>query len=72
MSEDPKESSGVAPVQERMRSLGLRPDLMWSPDINAPAFAAEAQRESRRIAESANENDDQTFIDALTTDMGWA
>jgi len=39
---------------------------IWVPDPTSPYFAAEARRQSRLIAESAQEKDDQAFIDSIT------
>lgn len=54
-----------------MRALGLRPVQMWVPDVRTPEFAAEALRQSKLIAESDQAEDDQAFVDAMTTDL-WA
>jgi hypothetical protein len=51
--------------RERLRAQGLRPIQIWVPDIAAPAFRAEAHRQSAAIAASAHEADDQAFIDAI-------
>jgi hypothetical protein len=36
------------------------------PDVRSPEFAAEAHRQSLAIAHSAQEKDDQDFIDAVS------
>jgi hypothetical protein len=51
--------------RERLRAQGLRPIQIWVPDTRSPEFAAEAHRQSRLLAESPGEADDQAFIDAL-------
>ena len=52
--------------RERLRRQGLRPVQIWVPDIRAPEFAAEAARQSRAIARSAQAAEDQAFIDAIS------
>jgi len=52
--------------RERLRRQGLRPIQIWVPDVRSPAFAAEAHRQSLAVAMSANEEDDQAFIDSIT------
>ena len=50
----------------RLRALGLRPVQIWVPDTRSPEFAAEAHRQSRLVAESPGEAEDQAFIDAIS------
>ena len=50
----------------RLRAQGLRPIQIWVPDLRSPAFKAEARRQSRLIATSRHEAEDQAFIDAIT------
>jgi hypothetical protein len=45
----------------------LRPIQIWVPDVHSPAFAAEARRQSRAVARSRHEREDQAFIDAVST-----
>jgi hypothetical protein len=52
--------------RERLRAQGLRPIQIWVPDVNSPAFRAEAHRQSLAVAASAQDGEDQAFIDALT------
>lgn len=52
--------------RERLRAQGLRPIQIWVPDVKAPGFAEEARRQSRRIAESEYEAEDQAFVDAIS------
>jgi hypothetical protein len=52
--------------RERLRRQGLRPIQIWVPDVRAPAFAAEAHRQSRAVARSRHARDDQDFIDAVS------
>jgi hypothetical protein len=50
----------------RLRAAGLRPVQIWIPDTRSPEFAAEAHRESVRVASSPTEADDQAFIDSIS------
>ena len=52
--------------RERLRRQGLRPIQIWVPDVRSPEFAAEAHRQSLAVARSAQEADDQAFIDAVS------
>jgi hypothetical protein len=50
----------------RLRAQGLRPIQIWVPDTRSPRFAAEARRQSKLIAESAAEAQDQAFVDSIS------
>lgn len=52
--------------RQRLRAQGLRPIQIWVPDVRAPAFRSEAQRQSQAVAASAHARDDQEFIDAVS------
>jgi hypothetical protein len=52
--------------RERLRVQGLRPIQVWVPDTRSPKFAAEASRQSRRVASSRYAATDQAFIDAIS------
>ena len=52
--------------RRRLRRRGLRPIQIWVPDVRSEAFAREARRQSRLIAQSAQEADDQAFVDAIS------
>ena len=52
--------------RERLRVQGLRPIQVWVPDTRSPKFAAEASRQSRRVAASRHAARDQEFIDAIS------
>ncbi|GAB4526208.1 MAG: hypothetical protein Kow00133_15070 [Amphiplicatus sp.] len=54
----------------RLRAQGLRPIQIWAPDTRSPEFAAEARRQSKLVAESARESQDQAFVDAIS-DRDW-
>ena len=55
----------VAEHRARLRAQGLRPVQIWVPDVRAASFAAEASRQSLRVAASARAREDQAFIDAI-------
>ena len=42
---------------------------IWVPDVNAPQFADEARRQSAVAARSDTEQDDQTFVDAISWEI---
>jgi len=52
--------------RERMRARGFRPVQLWVPDTRTADFRAEAHRQSRAVARSASEREDQAFIDAIS------
>ena len=52
--------------RQRLRQQGLRPIQIWVPDVSSPAFAKEAHRQSRAVARSAQEKEDQDFIDSIS------
>ena len=56
--------------RRRLRAQGLRPVQIWVPDVRAPEFVAEAHRQSKAIAASEQESDDQAFVDAISVDVG--
>lgn len=49
-----------------MRAKGMKLVQFWVPDTNAPAFKVEARRQSRLIARSGREDEDQAFIDSIS------
>jgi len=51
-------------IPEEKRSLAR--DVLGIPDIGSPAFAAEAHRQSRAVAESPHAKEDQDFVDAVS------
>ncbi len=65
-SRKPSSREKVRAHRERLRAQGLRPIQIWVPDTRSPEFAADARRQSRLIAQSPGEADDQAFIDALS------
>jgi hypothetical protein len=50
----------------RLRRRGLRPIQIWVPDVGSRTFAREAKRQSRLVATSSVEREDQAFIDAIS------
>ena len=56
----------VSEHRARLRSQGLRPIQIWVPDVRAPAFKAEAHRQSLAVATSTDASSDQAFIDAAS------
>ena len=51
--------------RERMRARGFRSVQIWVPDTRTADFRTEAHRQSRAVADSAHEREDQAFIDAI-------
>jgi Protein of unknown function (DUF3018) len=60
----------VKAYRERMRRRGMKLIQVWVPDPSSPHFAVEARRQSRAIAQSPSEKNDQAFIDSIT-DWNW-
>ena len=56
--------------RQRMRKRGMKLIQIWVPDPASPYFVAEARRQSRLLARSPTEKDDQAFVDAVT-DWNW-
>jgi hypothetical protein len=52
--------------RERLRRRGLRPIQIWVPDVRSPRFVREARRQSRLVAASPFEAQEQAFIDAIS------
>jgi hypothetical protein len=48
-----------------LRAAGLRPIQIWVPDVRSKHSAAQARRQSRAIAQSAQEQDDMAFIESI-------
>lgn len=57
----------VGEYRRRMRERGLRPLQVWVPDVRTETFAAEANRQASLVAEADESNDDQDFIEAIST-----
>ena len=56
----------VRAYRKRLRQQGLRPIQIWVPDVSSPAFAKEAHRQSRVVARSRQEQEDQDFVDSIS------
>jgi hypothetical protein len=56
----------VRAYRKRLREQGLRPIQIWVPDVRSPEFVKEARRQSLAIARSAQEKEDQAFVDAVS------
>jgi Protein of unknown function (DUF3018) len=56
----------VAAHRARLRAQGLRPLQIWVPDVRSASFAAEARRQSRRVARAAQAASDQDFVESVT------
>lgn len=52
-----------------MRERGFRPIQIWVPDVRSEAFAAEAERQARALAEADRTGDDQDFVDAISISL---
>jgi len=63
-----KTRTKVSAHRGRLRAQGLRPIQIWVPDVRSPAFRAEARRQSRLVASSLHEAEDQAFIGAISED----
>lgn len=57
---------GVRAHRQRLREQGLRPIQIWVPDVRAPSFKTQANRQSRAVAAGAHAREDQAFIDAVS------
>ena len=58
----------VSAYRARMRAQGLRPVQIWVPDVRSPDFAAEAHRQSARVAAADRTSDDMDFVEAVSGD----
>jgi hypothetical protein len=67
MASDPVSSrQKVRDHRARMRAKGMKLVQFWVPDTSSAGFKAEARRQSRLIAQSAHEAEDQAFVDSLS------
>jgi hypothetical protein len=57
----------VSEYRRRMRERGLRPLQVWVPDVRTATFAAEAHRQASLVASADENNDEQDFIEAVST-----
>jgi hypothetical protein len=57
--------SRVQTHRAKLRAAGFKPVQIWVPDLDAPGFAAECQRQSQLIAaDAANAEDLEAFAEA--------
>lgn len=61
-----KSREKVRAHRARLRRRGLRPIQIWVPDVRSTAFARQAHRQSLVVAKSAQEQEDQNFVDAIS------
>jgi hypothetical protein len=64
----PSSRDKVRTHRARLRAQGLRPVQVWVPDVRAKTFIAAARKQSRAIAKSEYEREDQEFIDEVSMD----
>jgi hypothetical protein len=57
----------VSEYRRRMRERGLRPLQVWVPDVRTATFAAEAHRQASLVAGADENNEEQDFIEAIST-----
>ena len=50
----------------RLREQGLRPVQVWVADVRSKTFARAAHRQSLAVAKSAQAENDQAFVDAIS------
>ena len=69
-------SDGDGPVSEDDQSLPqiVKPDEdhiedCWNLDVNSPAFAAEARRQSLLVANSPHEREEMAFLESLANEL---
>lgn len=60
----------VSDHRRRMYERGYRPVQIWVPDVRSDAFADEARRQARLVAEQDHLGDDQDFVEAVSVDWG--
>ena len=69
MAGSPKTSrEKVQKYRDLLRAQGMRLIQIWVPDVRSRAFAVAARKQSRRVAASPLEAEDQAFIDAISAD----
>lgn len=68
-------SAGATRVRkhrEKMKALGLKPVLLWLPDVNTPEFKAQVARDIAAINASADEKQILEELSATLEDIeGW-
>ena len=66
----PSSRDKVRDYRARMRAKGMKLVQFWVPDMTSPRFRAEARRQSRLIAQSPHEGEDQAFLDSISEFQG--
>jgi hypothetical protein len=66
ISTTPTSRDKVRAHRDRLRRRGLRPIQIWVPDVRLRTFAREARRQSRLVAASPFEREEQAFVDAIS------
>jgi Protein of unknown function (DUF3018) len=54
--------------RDRLRAQGMRLIQIWVPDVRSRSFMLAARKQSRMVAGSPFEAEDQAFIDAISAD----
>lgn len=54
--------------RDRLRAQGMRLIQIWVPDVRSRSFILAARKQSRMVAASPFEAEDQAFIDAISVD----
>lgn len=63
-------SQRVQKHRAALRAQGLKSVQIWVPDVNAPGFAEECERQSRLAAEAdARDPEFERWMDAVNADM---
>lgn len=63
---NPSSREKVRAHRARLRAQGMRPIQIWVPDVRAADFRAKARAQAQAVTRSAQADDDQAFIDALS------
>ncbi len=66
-SQSNRSPDGSDEDQPSREAFGLRLVQFWVPDVSSPEFRDEARRQSLAVANSPHEEEDQAFIDAIST-----
>ena len=59
----------AAAYRTRMHKEGRRLVQHWVPDVRSPEFIARVNVQLQQLARSAQEKDDQAFIDSLVAEV---
>jgi len=62
-----KKAASSKVVRGKHAGNALREVRIWIPDLSPRRLRAEAHRQSRNVAESAAEREDQKFVESLST-----